>query len=491
MRMLFARVSILSVCVLAVAAAPARGQSTGGVPISDAHQNAASSSEAPAHEILGTVGVGTTKLFDANSLSKFLVGNNGDINIATGRIMKGCLCALNSVTTSAAATNTADGAGALQVTSRENIKIEIFGVVKLDAIYNRERPQAPGVPFFVVPKFAGGFTNHTFDINARQSLLGVLFTGPKIGNFQSAGRISAVFFDPSVVADRNGFLLQQSYGELFNDQWRFAAGLQFDVFAPGLPTMLPFSYLGGSGSTGNCIRGQIRVERFFDVGSDSQLTLQGAVSEPLNTAVTPDIILDEDNGWPNVEGRMGFGLGKPAPIGLLTQRPVEFGFSGLVGQLRRTAPPEEPPRRVVSDVWGAAVDVRVNLASRFGFKGEVYTAQGLGNYNAAILQSLDAVTWKAIRSTGGFVEGFVYLTPMLHSHTGYGVDDPDDDDMTAIPNTLFGRTFNSTFWSNLLWDLDKTFRIAFEVTYRQTEYKEVTNLSNKGFGFHTQFAWTF
>ena len=117
--------------------------------------------------------------------------------------------------------------------------------------------------------------------------------------------------------------------------------------------------------------------------------------------------------------------------------------------------------------------------------------QGLGNYNGAILQSLDAVTWKAIRSTGGFVEGFVYLTPMLHSHTGYGIDDPDDDDMTAIPNTLFGRTYNSTFWSNLLWDLDKTFRIAFEVTYRQTEYKEATNLSNEGFGFHTQFAWTF
>ena len=69
-------------------------------------------------------------------------------------------------------------------------------------------------------------------------------------------------------------------------------------------------------------------------------------------------------------------------------------------------------------MWGVAVDVRVNLASRFGFKGEAYTGQGLGNYNGGILQSLDAVTWKAIRSTGGWVEGFVYLTPNLHSHTG-------------------------------------------------------------------------
>jgi hypothetical protein len=379
------------------------------------------------------------------------------------------------------------------VTANIGSHLKIFGTVKLDAIFNSARPQAPGVPFFLVPQFVGGFSQQTLDINARQSLVGVLFTGPKIGNFQSGGRISAVFFDSSVVADKYGFLLQASYGELVNDRWRFAAGLQFDVFAPGLPTVLPFSYLGGSGSPGNCIRGQFRVERFVDFGKDSQLTLQGALSQPLNTYVTPDIILDEDNGWPNVEGRIGFGFGKPAPIGigLLTQRRVDVGVSGVVGQLRRTAAPFEPPRRVVSDVWGAAVDFRVNLSSSFGFKGEVYTGQALGNYNGAILQSLDAVTWKPIASTGGFVEGFVYLKPSLHSHTGIGIDDPTNNDITAIPNTIFGRTYNSTVYSNLLWDLDKTLRIGFEFTYRKTEYKEPTNLPNDGFGFHTQFAWTF
>ena len=90
----------------------------------------------------------------------------------------------------------------LRVGPRETSKIEIFGTVKLDVIYNEERPQAPGVPFFLVPKFEGGFSNHTLDINARQSLLGVLFTGPMIGNFQSGGRISAVFFDSSILADQ-------------------------------------------------------------------------------------------------------------------------------------------------------------------------------------------------------------------------------------------------------------------------------------------------
>ena len=66
MRMLFARVSILSVCVLAVAAAPARGQSPGGVPYDrfcirmPPHRQSA-----PAQRISRAELVGTTKLFDA------------------------------------------------------------------------------------------------------------------------------------------------------------------------------------------------------------------------------------------------------------------------------------------------------------------------------------------------------------------------------------------------------------------------------------------
>ena len=74
------------------------------------------------------------------------------------------------------------------------------------------------------------------------------------------------------------------------------------------------------------------------------------------------------------------------------------------------------------------------------------------------------------------------------------IDDPNDDDITALPNTLFGRTYNSAVYSTLLWDLDKAFRIAFEATYRKTEYKDPTatgRLPNEGFGFHTQFQWTF
>jgi hypothetical protein len=517
MRVLLAQVSILTVCVLAVSAAPARSQSLTLTSDAGSRRNvpAVKTGDAPTKTAGDASSTASLEEMQAtiNRLEK-------RVNELEDRLNKGATDATSSVVAPkavkedaveetvkpmATATNTDVGAVAPQnipATQRDlswtkgDFRIEPFGAVRLDATYNSARVQGPGMPAFLVPQFVGGFSQRTTAINARNSMIGVLFTGPDIGNFHSGGRISAVFFDnTNVFADNNGFLLTQSYGELFTDKWRFAAGLQLDVFAPNLPTVLPFSADGAPG--GNTIKGQIRVERFLKLGSNSQLTLQGALSEPLNSIKTPDVSLDEDNGWPNVEGRIAFGLGNPARIGLLTQRPLEVGVSGVGGQLRRTSLPSDPPRRVVSDVWGASFDFRVNLASRYGFKGEMYTGQGLGQMGAGILQTLDAVTWKAIRSTGGWVEGYVYLTPNLHSHTGLIIDDPNNNDITALPNTLFGRTYNRIFFSTLLWDLGgetKKFRIGAEFTLRKTEYKDpiaTGRLPNSGFGINPQFQWLF
>lgn len=66
--------------------------------------------------------------------------------------------------------------------------------------------KAPGTPFFLVPTVVGGFPKNTIDLNARQSMLGVTFTGPMIGDFQTGGRVLTVLFDNASLADRNGSL---------------------------------------------------------------------------------------------------------------------------------------------------------------------------------------------------------------------------------------------------------------------------------------------
>jgi hypothetical protein len=89
---------------------------------------------------------------------------------------------------------------------------------------------------------------------------------------------------------------------------------------------------------------------------------------------------------------------------------------------------------------------------------------------------------------------YAYWMPNLQSHSGFGVDTANPDDITAIPFSQFGRTYNSTLWSNLLWDVNKSFRIGLEGTYRKTEYKDpmlTSRFPNEGYGLATQFQWAF
>jgi hypothetical protein len=357
--------------------------------------------------------------------------------------------------------------------------VNVFGALKLDLLFNSKRPISPGTPFFLAPAPLGDINENTVDMHARQSTLGAVFTGPQIGSFQSGGMIMATFYNDAVIVDQYGFLPLQAYGELRNDYWRFAAGLQFDVFSPGAPTVLPFSVLGASGNAGNSFRGQIRLERFIQPSDASQWTLQFAISEPIASSIDPEFRVLEDNGWPNIEGRIALALGCiDTATGL---RPFELGISGLGGQIRTSDPPVD---QVIADVWGLGLDFRWRINDTFGFAGEVFTGETLGTYNGGILQNVNTDTLEGIRASGGWIETFVYWSPCLHSHFGYGLDDPKDEDVSPL-----GRLKNETYYANLLWDLNQTFRIGCEYTWRATDYDTLRD--NEGSGFHTQFQWSF
>jgi hypothetical protein len=86
----------------------------------------------------------------------------------------------------------------------------------------------------------------------------------------------AFLYNDALIVDRYGVLQVQAWGEIKNEDWRFAAGLQFNVFCPNVPTMLTFSALLASGDPGNNFVGQFRIERYLHPGDDSQWTMQFA-----------------------------------------------------------------------------------------------------------------------------------------------------------------------------------------------------------------------
>ena len=162
----------------------------------------------------------------------------------------------------------------------------------------------------------------------------------------------------------------------------------------------------------------------------------------------------------------------------------------MVGEIRTTRVVGLTEDRIVDQVWGAGLDAQVDVTDGFGFRGELYTGQGLATYGGAILQLLKLTTFQTVRSSGGWIEVFDYLTPCLHTHWGYAVDDPIDRDVS-----LGQRTLNQAVFGNLIWDVTKHFQVGFEVTHWQTDYKALPAAfvlgNNQGMDYHLRLQYAF
>ena len=369
--------------------------------------------------------------------------------------------------------------------------LKASGTLSILTVNGTQRSYVPWSPLFLLPPSPFGLDTSTFEMHARQSSFQLLYDGPKIEGWKTGALTKLYMSNSSLTSDTYGVLPVVAFGEMKNDDWRFAIGLQPDLFAPRDPGVVPVTLMGGAGNAGT-FRGQIRLERFWTPSENFQATLQAALSDPIST-----VLLDatrrttEGNGWPNLEIRGVLGLGaKEELAGGRTERPIELGFAGLVGQIRNTQNvfdlddinPNIPVRSVIN-VDGLSVDGKINLTANTGLIGEGYVGQGLGNYAGNIFQTYNPETYAVIRGRGGFLELFHYWNERLQVHVGYGVEGPLRQDLPAVGT---GILKNSAYFASMFCDITKFLQYSFQVDYRHTDY--VTLNDNRGFVFYNQFV---
>jgi hypothetical protein len=341
-------------------------------------------------------------------------------------------------------------------------KLALFGAFSGEMIFADARPLIPSAVTVISPDF--GRDTQIAEVSARSSYLGAAAVGPCIGSLRSGGLVLVYFYSSTILDDAYGFFLARAYGELKNEYWRYSIGVDGDVINPLDPEMINWAAGRGGGNLG-FLRAQFRVERYFHPSDLCQVTAQLALTDPTPTNYENFSLeegLTESNGWPNLEGRLALGVGPMVPRAGVCVHAHEVGVSGLVGELRRTGNLVTP--NAVADVWAVGADARVALTDRLGVKGEVYHGQTVGTYLGGIVQNFDADR-EGIRSTGGWGEVYYYWTPCLHSHFGYGIDDPLDRDLTA------GQARRNRFYfGNILWDVTRSLDVGFEVSYWETDY---------------------
>ena len=289
-----------------------------------------------------------------------------------------------------------------------------------EALFTDQTVLLLAAPFLAVPDFAA-VDQDNVRVHGRSTGIGAGIQGPCICGYESGGLVLIYFFGNSVLSNSVGVFVAQAYGELKNDHSRIAFGVQSDIIGPRNPMVVNWGMYAGGGNTG-FLRGQLRYERYLHLRPDKQWTFTIGISDPapVNLAsALPDVAFAGSNGWPNVEGRVGLGLGCEYQDGMERRRPLEIGVSGMVGEIRTNLPalpdPPLPPipdpivTSVKDDAWYAGVDARVALTDRVGFQGELFAGQGLGTYSGGVLQTIDTVTFRTVRSEGGMERSLLLL----------------------------------------------------------------------------------
>ena len=125
-----------------------------------------------------------------------------------------------------------------------------------------------------------------------------------------------------------------------------------------------------------------------------------------------------------------------------------------------------------------------------GFRGEAWWGQAAGTYFVAILQSINPQTDQAIESLGGWGEIYFRVSPRVTTHVGFGVDDPRDGDLGFVDpvNGVGQISYNEVAWWNAIWNVNKFFELALELSHRRTRFLD-PSADNEGGTVH--FASTF
>jgi hypothetical protein len=375
--------------------------------------------------------------------------------------------------------------------------VTFYGYIKLDAVYQDSYAVMDNFLVQALPDelaMAGAETEaqdmDTFSMTARQSRFGFLITTPATDSgLVTRGRIEADFYgslparDPGKDPEENkgGLMLRRATVEIIADSWSILAGNEWMVMSPLFPHVNNYPYGADAGNLGYRTP-QIRLTGYM---MDKAIILQVAATNKIG----------------DVDGAFDIDTGRLAAVPTW-EAGVTYKKDGLVLALTGHYGEEEirTERNGVIDYHGTriesqSVNVSFNLplGDMFGVSGEYFTGSNLDGWYTGAQGSGWVVTedWdrEAVKSQGGWVELMAKPVDGVKCHVGYGVDDPDDDQLEdgileqlykdggdpAVPgydpySSNRAPTLNTMTYGNVYYSVSPSTMIAMEWMQMMTDY---------------------
>jgi hypothetical protein len=362
--------------------------------------------------------------------------------------------------------------------TRSRIGIEFSGRVLMNAFMNTKETNNADVPMYRAVA-APGIKKGGIGMTLRQTTLGVAISANEILGAEFTGDLDMDFFGGQLpsgggrafpllrVRTARGILSWDHAELLFGQEQPLVAGLNpVSVAAVGVPG---FSYAG------NLWHWFPQVRVGWHGGEAVRFGVQGAVLGPASG--DPQGVFDtgydaaEKTKTPFLQGRMHLGWGDE-------ERGAELGVGFHTGKVNDANAVAQPSRALTADLM-------LPIGSRLEVRGEFFTGQvlrGLGG--GAIGQNFGTGGVGPVYSTGGWMQLNFQATPRLLVGAGYGLDDPDDDDVDPV-----GSKFNNAQQEvHLHWRPAGPLLFGLEWRTMSTKY-DLSNYSNSHFNFAFGFEW--
>lgn len=357
-----------------------------------------------------------------------------------------------------------------KVGSRLRNRVELSGMILVNAFYNGARMNAADVPGWVSrSQDTTGLPNASLGGSMRQTRLGITVSGVRAVGADLGADLQLDFFGGSPVTGDDRFYTPPRIrtANVRIDWPHF--GLLIGQEAPLVSQQNPvtFAQIGWPGfwGAGNLWEWTPQARATAEFGTAVRFGVQAAALDPVQVkdeSYSSPVAADagEKSGKPAVEGRVYLDWGdedKESVVGFGVHRAwlATTGASTLSSQ-------------------AVTVDFRVVLWGMVTVAGEAFSGQALAGLGDGGIDQNFGPQGQPIRTRGGWAQVNVQFASGWEAGGGYGMDDPNDTDFVQTDGTLpaGARLKNVAFQGHLHWKPGGGLLLGAELWHFQTTYPQ-------------------
>ncbi len=382
------------------------------------------------------------------------------------------------------------------VTSASKLPVTVYGTLLLNAFFDTSLNNIQDIPLFAGKQGSDALGNDkSFGMTARQSRIGLRYTGPTVAGARISGQAEVDFLGGKA-AFGNGInmdlvRLRLAFGRLDWKNVSLVAGQDWSVFAPLNPTTLAEFAIPGLSASGNpWIRmPQLRLEFHNDLSDATRILFQIAAVDPdfgdFNTTAftsgrTPGI--GERGRYPGADSRLSLTTKSSG-------RDFTIGASSHYARGKNAGTVGPATIQAGVDSWGAAIDYSLPVSSKFALTGEWYIGRALGIFSVESGEGVLPVGTpgqRGVPARGGWSQGQFNFTPKWQLNLAYGIDSEKTRNLR-----VGDRNKNQTYLGNVIYKYSPHVNFAWEWRRFLTNWKDQRTANEIGDQLNMAIAYIF